>query len=449
MNRLDGLLAIGIEGRVDADGHLLAADPHLMHLHRANGGSEGGILAIPALLKIAKLCWRTGATFERAILAADEARDLELWVKVRRDAETVLLTISGWRERAHAIRTMPTFPEHFATARGAGSPGDILIDGQGHILRMSPELVERLGSKTIGRPFDEAFERLEASKVPAWIAAIDSPAKVLSIKTAQVFELTAVRRNDAEGNLLGFALNCAEVEEEQQSLASENAGRPEAGFGRHFASAVRQPLSRIIANAETIRSTLNGPLQDNYTAYAQDIAVAARHLSELIGDLEDLDAIDRVDFKVAAEKVELGDIARRVGGLLALKAADHHIRIVLPEPQLIVETTGEFRRVLQIVLNLVGNAIRYTPGGSSVFIRLTAEPPSLSVEDEGAGIPEDERERIFEKFERLGRTGGGGSGLGLYISRRLARAMHGDLTVSESEQGGAKFTLTLPPYRSV
>jgi signal transduction histidine kinase len=101
---------------------------------------------------------------------------------------------------------------------------------------------------------------------------------------------------------------------------------------------------------------------------------------------------------------------------------------------------------LQVLLNLVGNAIRYAPDGSTVTIEIEKRGSSISltVADEGHGIPVEDRERIFEKFERLGRTGDGGSGLGLYISRRLTRAMGGDLTVADAPSGGALFRLTLP-----
>ena len=108
---------------------------------------------------------------------------------------------------------------------------------------------------------------------------------------------------------------------------------------------------------------------------------------------------------------------------------------------------GETRRVLQVLLNLIGNAINYSPEGSRVEVTVgvwRGGKPSVSVRDQGPGLSPDERERVFGKFERLGRAGDGGSGLGLYISRRLAKAMDGELVV-ESEQGkGACFTLILP-----
>jgi signal transduction histidine kinase len=108
--------------------------------------------------------------------------------------------------------------------------------------------------------------------------------------------------------------------------------------------------------------------------------------------------------------------------------------------------TGEFRRVLQILLNLVGNAIRYGPEDSMVWIRVDTDDlwATVTVADQGPGISDEDQARLFGKFERLGRNDAGGSGLGLYISRRLARAMHGDIVIDSAPGQGARFTLRLP-----
>ncbi len=92
------------------------------------------------------------------------------------------------------------------------------------------------------------------------------------------------------------------------------------------------------------------------------------------------------------------------------------------------------------------NAVRYSPDGTEIFVDIatTDEWALVMVSDQGTGIAPQDRERVFEKFERLGRSGDGGSGLGLYISRTLARAMGGDLTIDNAASGGAKFTLSLP-----
>jgi nitrogen-specific signal transduction histidine kinase len=442
--RRPGFLAFSIEAQIDAEGRLLSADPHLARLHLANGGVEGGKLAVPGLFNLVQLCWRTGSTLERPVRAADGERDLLLWAKASRKDAVVLLSISGWQEQ-NVSSTVPSLArDAIAGQAGETQRADMVLDHKGFVLQAAPWLIRQFGISMIARELAHSFVRVDEDAKPIW-EANGKTVRIRSCRAADVYDVTVAPALRADGTIAGYGITFSDIPDRDTSTPAETVPKP-VGFGKHFASAVRQPLSRIIANAETIRSASDGRLQENYLAYAQDISAAATHLNELISDLEDLDAIDREDFRVASELVELGDIARRVAGLLALKAADHHIHLMLPDPTIRVETIGEFRRVLQIVLNLVGNAIRYAPGGSSVHIRLCSEPPSISVCDEGKGVPVDDRERIFVKFERLGRSGDGGSGLGLYISRRLARAMKGDIEVAEAPEGGAMFTLRLPAY---
>ena len=205
-------------------------------------------------------------------------------------------------------------------------------------------------------------------------------------------------------------------------------------------------MGRIIANAETIAAKMHGALREGYADYAGDIANAARHLQSLIDDMTDLEAVESANFRPADDPIDLADVARRVAGLLGVKASDHHIRLIVPEDSVTAPAVGEFRRVLQIVLNLVGNAIRYSPDGSSVMMQVerVGDSAILRVIDQGTGIAEDNRERIFAKFERLGRHDDGGSGLGLYISRRIATALKRKLDVEYSGPEGSCFRLTLP-----
>ncbi|MCG6120741.1 MAG: HAMP domain-containing histidine kinase, partial [Blastomonas sp.] len=217
-------------------------------------------------------------------------------------------------------------------------------------------------------------------------------------------------------------------------------------FGTQIGPALRQPIARIIANAETIGGRLEGPLRADYAGYASDIASAGRHLLALVDDLADLEAIEASGFSAAREPVDLADVARRAAGLLALKAADRKIRIDKPAEEDSLPAIGEFRRVLQVLLNLLGNAINYAPDGSMIWLRMDEGPDwvSITIADQGPGLSADDQQRLFNKWERLGRSGDGGSGLGLYISRRLALAMDGDLTVESAPGQGARFTLILP-----
>jgi signal transduction histidine kinase len=111
-----------------------------------------------------------------------------------------------------------------------------------------------------------------------------------------------------------------------------------------------------------------------------------------------------------------------------------------------VPASGDFRRALQIMVNLIGNALRYSGEGGvvSVTVSRSGDTAEAIVADQGKGIAPEDQARIFEKFERVDPSEAGGNGLGLYIARRLARAMGGDLAVDSVPGDGARFTLSLP-----
>jgi signal transduction histidine kinase len=205
-------------------------------------------------------------------------------------------------------------------------------------------------------------------------------------------------------------------------------------------------LARIIADADTLGGQSEGPLRGDYAGYAGDIAAAGRHLLALVDDLVDLQSIEGEDFAPEPEEIDLADVARRAAGLLAVRAAGQGVRIDAPAAGESLPAAGAFKRALQIVMNLLTNAIRYSPEGGQVWIRTDREGDlvALIVADQGKGIAEEDRERVFEKFERADPTEPGGTGLGLYIARRLARAMGGDIALDSAPGQGARFTFTLP-----
>jgi hypothetical protein len=255
------------------------------------------------------------------------------------------------------------------------------------------------------------------------------------------------------GEPLGFEL-CLTAEQPLPAVLSHSAVlpanvMPQNGpglVGRDIAPVLRQPIARIIANAETIRTRLAGPLADEYSQYAADIAAAGQHLLALVEDLADLEVVESEDFNTAPDRIDLADVARRAAGILAVRAQERGISIDAPRLGEHLPAIAEFRRVLQVLLNLVGNAIRYSPDNSQIWIRLedAGARARLIVADQGPGLNEDQQARVFEKFERLGRSDEGGSGLGLYISRRLARAMGGDLGIESAPGQGARFILEVP-----
>ena len=444
MSKFESFLAVPITASVSSSGALLSADPPVWRLHNLAGGADNTEVAIPGLAALAVSALRTGMQIERPVRAADEDNDIELWVTATPHRDRVDLLISGWRD---IVAPIDRNERNECVDLSKNDSDEILIDSEQRIVR----LPSAFPSQSIGQHFGSLFvvESDANGRIPLIEALMERRAitqvPVGIIGSDEQFLLNLSPQLSVDGEYLGHfgcinAVVGPAIDEVSAPLQSD------LPMSRQLATVLKQPLNRIVANAETIGSRIHGPLRDNYAEYAQDIANAARHLAELVSDMEDLDAIDRPDFSAARDRLELGDIARRVGGLLALKASDHGIALVLPPETEQVPAIGEFRRVLQVMLNLVGNAVRYAPGGSIVTISIEkqADFAAISVADQGQGVPDEDRERVFEKFERLGRSGDGGSGLGLFISRRLARAMGGDLTVSNAPGGGAFFRLTLP-----
>ncbi|MEE9433989.1 MAG: HAMP domain-containing sensor histidine kinase [Sphingorhabdus sp.] len=444
------ILAQPITGEVAIDGRLLRADPQLLGMQFAAGGEEGGLLAIPALLNIARLTARLKMGLARSVVVADAHECAELWVE------------SYWANGVAHLSILSSKPVNYTSDQDASRDAEIdwlggdfeaEVDADGRLIGLTGDFPPDYDHAHIGFPIDGMF-MLDANQREEWENGWRAE-RAFDLKNVQISKLDSRYLMESrplfhrKGELAGYRLSFSPCGLEPG--ANENAGGAQAGkrqilFGRELGSVLRQPLGRIIANAETIGVKLQGPLRDNYAVYAKDIASAAKHLVALVDDLGDLEAVEQPDFETALDDIELGDVARRVRGLLALKAADHRIDIITPDENEKVPAVAEFRRVLQIMLNLVNNAIRYSPDGSKVVIDIAKlnDVACITVTDQGDGIAVEDREKAFEKFERLGRSGDGGSGLGLYISRRLAVAMRGDLRVSDARDGGALFALTLP-----
>jgi len=443
-------------GRSEGSDRLVAADDALAALQRACGGELPGTVAVPALLELLREAWHRRLKLARTIRAQDGENAVSVWVEASPDERGCRLALSNWR----------------STPLG-DEPADELAE-TGALLAQLAELQARLdprqGVLAVGAAADPLGALAEAMRAGAgrpWTEFVTIPGvahrqplhwRLLDRATVTVDGLDGpwqARIVPAAGDAAsaGFDLYlvpeaiAALPEPDPADAANAQAGASLDGvLGRDLAPALRQPIARIIANAETIRTRLAGPLADEYAGYAGDIADAARHLQALVEDLADLDAIEAPGFAPAADRIDLADAARRAAGILGVRARERGIALELPPSDIAVPAIGEWRRVLQVLLNLVGNALRYAGADTTVRLEVArrGERVTVSVNDEGPGLAPAQRAKVFEKFERLGRSGDGGSGLGLYISRRLARAMGGELTVDDAPGGGARFTLELP-----
>lgn len=433
--------------RVDAAGRLLSADARLLALQERAGAGLGDFLAVPPLSSIARLARTLDILVSRSVVVAEGDHDLDIWVRARPDGETVVLSVGGWAIRPQRAPWLTPQPDGELVMPNASENWTWATDAALRLTALSTG-----DAAMIGQPLTRIVRLIEDENGD--LPIIDSVAgghdligqrAVLRLQPDAEIILNATAKSDAAGRFAGFEGFASGpvqplIEEPAYELAVDNA------FGERLEKALRAPLGRIVASADSIRAQTDGPLRRDYADYAGDIASAARHLLALVDDLGDLQAVERADFKPEIEAIDLADIARRAAGLLQVRASDRQIRIDRPASDETLGARGEFRRVLQIVVNLIGNAVRYSPEGAMVWLRTErdADTAVLIVADQGKGIAIDDQARIFEKFERVDPSEPGGSGLGLYISRRLARAMGGDIVVDSAPGQGARFVLTLP-----
>jgi len=433
----------------DGDGRLVAADPALAALNARAGGQVGMPMALPALATVVRLARRLGIIVSRAVSVADEEADIDMWARAQPEGAGVRLAVSGWRE------TPAWSPPRRAETVPADADWRWETDAALRLTLVSPEAGRRHGFDPyamLGRPLTALFD-LESegdgllpilAALAGRSALVDQPARLRA--TGAALALSASVRTDAAGGFGGF-VGSARVADVAEPAAVETpeAGLP-SGFSEGLDKALRTPLARIVAHADSINAEAEGPIASDYAGYAADIASAGRHLMGLVDDLVDLQAIERADFVPAQDPIDLADVARRAAGLLAVRAANADVLIERPGFADAAPATGDFRRTLQILVNLIGNAVRYSPPGTSVEIGVGHDggQVSVTVADRGKGIAAEDQARVFEKFERIDTSEIGGSGLGLYIARRLAQAMGGDLTVESAAGQGARFTLSLP-----
>ncbi len=437
----------------DADDRLVSAGEPLRSLQLRCGGEIPGTIAIPALLEVVRKARHYRMKLARPMVAQDGFEAITAWVEVEPQADGGChITLRHWQARA----LPPENAEEVAVCQ-------VTIDrdlAEFHARLDSDQRV--LVAESDSADLSQLVTAMQAAPGKEWTEFVTiegkSPDQNLHWRlldgvsvtvpgSARCWRVTLVPQPGGKEKPAGFELHLTSDTPRAIPVPQIASRRGEPRLiGRDVAPVLRLPIARIIANAETIRTRLAGPLAEEYSNYAADIAAAGQHLLALVDDLSDLEVVESEDFSTAPDNIDLADVARRAAGILGVRAREQGIIVDAPRAGETLPAVAEFRRVLQVLLNLLGNAIRYSPTNSQVWIRLEqlGDMAQVIVADQGPGIDAEQQNKVFEKFERLGRSGDGGSGLGLYISRRLARAMGGDLTVESALGQGARFTLSVP-----
>lgn len=255
------------------------------------------------------------------------------------------------------------------------------------------------------------------------------------------------------GTLL-FALEV--TERTQRSLRDQEHADRQRHLDRlrdDFVSAasheLHTPLASIIGHAELLEDGLEGPLNGRQLDFLHEIQLAANRLQRLVDDLLDFAKLEAGTFSLSPREVDLAEVIRQAGSSLWPQLRDAGVTLEVGEARAPVEVLCDPQRITQVLLNLISNAIRFTPKGGHIHVRFEQGPTSVTVHvaDSGVGIEEADLPRVFDKYFQGTRKSVGahrGSGLGLYVARALVKAHGGSMGVQSRSGEGTSFWFDLP-----
>jgi signal transduction histidine kinase len=351
------------------------------------------------------------------VLLADDAADIRLLLQLALSMSDAFDVVG---EAANGLEAVDLVRRH--------RPDVVLLDLSMPVmdgLQAIPEIREACpGTRIVVLSgFDEDRMKPVAMKLgaDAYLQKGDATSALIST-LAELFPSHSIGTSDDGGEVL---------QESEGGLAFD---------GDMVVHELRTPLTVITGMLTTLRDRMD-VLPSATTRELVDAAVRnARHMAELLDAVSDARRAAHEVLPVVPEQTDLGRLVRDA-------VADQAAGRGLPTPA--VHVTAEVRaevdpvRVRQVIANLLSNAFRFSPAGTPVTVSVTAhdDVAEITVHDEGPGVQETRRDELFTKFGRLGHSGHG-MGLGLYISRALARAHGGDLELRDGP--GATFVLTLP-----
>jgi PAS domain S-box-containing protein len=257
---------------------------------------------------------------------------------------------------------------------------------------------------------------------------------------------------DAGGRLIKWYGTCTDIQELYDARRkAEDANAAKSDFLANMSHEIRTPLNAIVGIASLLER--GGASAEKQSQFFKTLRSSADALLALINDLLDISKIEQRDFQLADERFRLDELFGEVISMLSLRAKEKNIGLMVDyEAVRGLRYTGDKQRLRQVLLNVVGNAVKFTDTGT-VSVRVLRKPDLFNCEggieiqviDTGIGIPRESQDRLFEKFMRADNASGiPGTGLGLAISRHLIEMMGGTITLTSTVGFGTKVFICLP-----
>ena len=264
----------------------------------------------------------------------------------------------------------------------------------------------------------------------------------------------------SDGWLLQTTLDISEAKEREAAMRravaeAEIANRAKMEFLAVMSHELRTPLNAIIGFSDVIRNRVLGDAMDTYMRYAEHINESGTHLLALINDLLDVSRIEAGRLELEETSFSVSELMSECARMLRVRADDKDVDLTNDACDPALGLHADRRAVKQIIVNLVSNAIKFTPTGGRVRMSATLEDAGsvrIVVSDTGIGIPADRQDVVFHPFEQLEKAHSrshDGTGLGLYITRNLAEAHRGQIELESVVDEGTTVTVTFPQERTL
>ena len=351
--------------------------------------------------------------------------------------------------------------------------GIVIVDHQGSIRFANPAaelLFDRGAHELVGTAFGfallagetteiEIVQRGGGGIVHAELRVVETEWEDEQVELVSLRDITDRKQAEERSQQLAF--------EREARLEAEAASRAKSEFLAIMSHELRTPLNAVLGYSELLELGISGPLTDKMREQVGRIRMSAKHLLGLVNDILDLAKVEAGRLSVSSEPASASGTVGAAIALIQPQAAARGLELtVVPDVGASPVYLGDDERVRQVLVNLLSNAVKFTaPGGKiTVEVGRTASPDSSArlhahrhyvcfrVTDTGSGISEDKLLAIFDPFVQADSghsRAREGSGLGLTISRRLARLMGGDLTLATKVGEGSTFTLWLPADESL